>query len=242
MQFILDYIKRHDLKPGDRLPTERELVTMTGLSLMTVRRALSELAQRGVIRREQGRGTFVQSTRIATEPLRPGSLKATLSSDQTLRTRILSTVSRPAEEREAERLALRPRSPVWEIVRVRYIADRPVIRETSVIPLLYAPDLADHLAGADSLYELLASRYGLRASSEQQELIARPPTPVERADLRLPHGQWVVEVSGVAFNHRHVPFDSFVSVFVATAFIFRFAESSAEVLTLVTAGEASAGS
>ena len=51
-------------QPGDRLPPERELAQRYGVSLITVRRALSELAQQGRIERTRGRGTFVLRPRL----------------------------------------------------------------------------------------------------------------------------------------------------------------------------------
>jgi GntR family phosphonate transport system transcriptional regulator len=45
--------------PGDRLPTEPELMERFGVSRFTVRQALGHLEQRGLVRAEQGRGTFV---------------------------------------------------------------------------------------------------------------------------------------------------------------------------------------
>src|SRR6476469_9263576 len=50
--------------PGDKLPTERELAAHYGCSLITVRRALSELSREGRIERTRGRGTFVLHPRI----------------------------------------------------------------------------------------------------------------------------------------------------------------------------------
>ncbi len=48
------------LKPGSQLPTERQLAGKFEVSVPTVRRALAELEGEGLIRREQGRGTFVK--------------------------------------------------------------------------------------------------------------------------------------------------------------------------------------
>lgn len=47
------------LRPGDQLPPEQEIADGVGLSLGTVRRCLSNMAQEGVVSREHGRGTFV---------------------------------------------------------------------------------------------------------------------------------------------------------------------------------------
>ncbi len=52
---------------GDRLPSEQEIAAIAGVSLMTVRRAMSELAAAGVIQKIQGKGTFLRTTRIQTE-------------------------------------------------------------------------------------------------------------------------------------------------------------------------------
>ena len=49
----------HEYRPGDLLPSERELSERYGLSRTTVRLALSELEQLGLVVRKHGRGTFV---------------------------------------------------------------------------------------------------------------------------------------------------------------------------------------
>ena len=60
-QVILAAIRERVLSPGDRLPPEQVLSRLMPLSQVTVRRCFSLLAQRGVISREHGRGTFVSA-------------------------------------------------------------------------------------------------------------------------------------------------------------------------------------
>jgi GntR family transcriptional regulator len=66
-QVYLDLVSALDSgewRPGDRLPPERELAQRYGCSLITVRRALSELAREQRIERTRGRGTFVLHPRL----------------------------------------------------------------------------------------------------------------------------------------------------------------------------------
>ncbi len=54
-------IMNGDYRPGERLPPERRFASEFGVSLMTLRRAMQVLAERGLVSAERGRGTFVRS-------------------------------------------------------------------------------------------------------------------------------------------------------------------------------------
>lgn len=56
---ILNYIENMDLEKGNKLPSEQDFSAMLGVSRVTLRAALNELASDGVIFRRQGKGTFV---------------------------------------------------------------------------------------------------------------------------------------------------------------------------------------
>ena len=64
-------IERGELRPGDRLPTERELAEQIGVSRPTVRTSLRALSTMGVVQSRQGAGTFITDgpPALASEPL-----------------------------------------------------------------------------------------------------------------------------------------------------------------------------
>jgi GntR family transcriptional regulator len=225
--FILQYIDENKLQEGDQLPTEPKLATQAGVSLVTVRRALQELAAQGVIRREQGRGTFVARPRVRAETTRIGGLRNSLHLDarSSLQTRILSCFSRRANETERGALGIPEGALVWEISRLRLLNRRPVVWEVSTIPKLLAPDLGSYFEARDnrSLYDLLEEVYGLKEAREEQTLLSRPAQQREQELLELLRFEWVVEIAGISYSTRHAPIDSFRMVFVAKSFAFRLA-------------------
>ncbi|MEW5958994.1 MAG: GntR family transcriptional regulator, partial [Chloroflexota bacterium] len=63
---IIATITRGELTPGDQLPSQRDLCKQYGMSHMTVRRAINELINEGVIQAIPGKGLYVaEKTRVA---------------------------------------------------------------------------------------------------------------------------------------------------------------------------------
>ncbi|GAF86055.1 unnamed protein product, partial [marine sediment metagenome] len=62
-------IAAKQLAPGTRLPSERELCELYGVSVTPVRRALQDLVDRGLVRRRRGSGTFVADAPAAGGPV-----------------------------------------------------------------------------------------------------------------------------------------------------------------------------
>src|ERR1700760_4975297 len=64
-EVLASEIARGDHQPGDRLPSEDELLARFGVSRITVRRAIQNLIQRGIVEIQRGRGTFVLAPKVS---------------------------------------------------------------------------------------------------------------------------------------------------------------------------------
>lgn len=159
------------LKPGDSLPAERDMAAMTGLSRVTVRKAVQALVAEGALVRRRGSGTFV-APRV--ERLEQGlSLLTSFTEDMARRGRnvesrwIGRTLAAPAPE-EVMALGLGAGDRVARLDRVRSSDGVPLAIERASIPAWALPDPG--LVGA-SLYAALEAR-GMRPVRAVQRISA----------------------------------------------------------------------
>ena len=234
MALVEDIIASRGLQPGSLLPTQHELAKMTGVSLITVRRALQALESAGKVTGHQGVGTFVARPRIVSDSARSGGLLGTFGEQAQMRhveTEVLEL--RPGVPRSAvsHALHLPPGELVWQLSRLRRIDGKPLIVEDALIPQRLAPDLNDRrdsLSG--SLYELLARDHGLVDDHEEQYLEVITAGRRERRLLELSGRAKAVRLRGVSFTAEGVPFDCFAQVYPAEEFVFYISGQTARRL------------
>ena len=195
-------------RPGDRLPTERDLAERYGCSLITVRRALSELAREHRLERTRGRGTF------ATAPPIELDLGGSMSFTEEMQvrgldpeTRLLVARRQPAGEGVAEALDLKVGAPTLFVERLRISAGEPLLLEGVHLPADRFPGLLAADLEHSSLYELLTTRYGTRIVRAREWL--EPVQPSRRvADLlgQDPHRPALL-VESIAYGEHDVPIE-----------------------------------
>ena len=159
---LLDRMKTGEWKANDRLPAEDELAATYGVSKATVRQALSELEIAGIVRREQGRGTFVAEPKFEQGPRELTSFSEEMQKHG-LRSssRVLSQQIIKAETDVAEKLGLEEGSPVFQLKRLRLADGEPMGMQTACIPVALAPNLVREDFESASLYDILENKYGL---------------------------------------------------------------------------------
>ena len=234
IDLIEGLIAERGLGPGDLLPTQKELASLAGVSLITVRRALDELERSGRVSGHQGVGTFVARPRIVSEPTRSGGLLATLAeqgSPREVTTQVLEVRAAQPRPTVARALMLEPGEPVWQILRLRLIDGQPLVVEQALIPQALAPDLdrrRDELSS--SLYDLLAASHDLVDDHEEQYLEVLEAGARERRLLKLGARARIVRLRGVSFTADGFPFDCFEQVYPADEFVFYISGQTARHL------------
>ena len=152
------------LVPGDRLPTEHDLAAWFGVSRMTLRHALAELARRGLVTRTVGRhgGTFVAAAKLEQDLTTLAGFSEQLRRHGMVAgARVLTAAQRAAGPAAGAALQIGEGDLVYEVRRIRLADGRPMVLERSLFPAGRFPGMLDcRLDG--SLYELLEVKYGLR--------------------------------------------------------------------------------
>lgn len=169
-------LENGSLVPGDRLPTERELVERFGVAHMTVRHAIDGLVRDGLVVRRRGSGTFVVRTRpMSRSANRLQGFSAEFGGEGVSGRVVRQREVRPSDD-VAEALAMARAGLVVELLRVRTFDDAPASLQQVFIPVRIAPSLAGDDITDRPLYEYLAA-HGVTLDRAEQRLFAVAAEP-----------------------------------------------------------------
>lgn len=219
--------------PGDKLPSEAELMTHFDVARMTVRQAIAELKGQGIAHSEHGRGVFVRARppvrRQASERFarrhRVAGKAAFLAEASELGQPSVDelTVSEvEADEDVRQRLSLRRGSRIV-IRQRRYLIDGdPVELATTAIPAKIARGtaMAEQDTGPGGVYARIEEA-GLMLTRFTEEVTARMPSPSERRRLRLDQGTPVLVVTRIAYT-GDTPVETTETIKAAPRFVLEY--------------------
>ncbi|WP_248924088.1 GntR family transcriptional regulator [Paenibacillus hamazuiensis] len=171
-------IETGEMQSGERFPAELELAKRYGVARITVRSAIAELVQDGLLVRHQGKGTFVAEQKIDRELVSVASFTDRMNS-RGIRagSRLVSVRTVKATGKQARLLGVEEGAAIVEIVRLRLSDGVPVALETSCLSAERCPGVEKEDLVEQSLYHLLDSKYGIRPAHSSKTLeLARAMT------------------------------------------------------------------
>ncbi len=188
--------------PGGRLPTEQELSRRFGVNRHTVRRALEELSRGGLVRVEQGRGSFVAEDVLeyAVEP-RTRFSEWIRRHNREPSGRILQLAEIAADAVVAAGLGIKPGARVVLLERLGLADGRPVSLAAHYFPAHRYRGLLDALRRHPTITEALKSVGVPDYMRQATRVTARLPNAQEAELLRTPRNRPLLVTENVNVDH-----------------------------------------
>ena len=219
---IRSRIDTGELKAGGYLPSEETLAKDFGVSRMTLRRAMDDLVQEGLIVRKHGDGTLVSSTKV----MRDCTTLTSFFEDA--RSRGLKPYSRvvlkeivKADSEVAKKLMINEGDDVFHIIRLRVVEEEKVMALHELnIPVSLCPWIEDVNLEKESLYDLYEN-HGLSIEWGSQIVEARSATAQQAEYLEIPINIPLLCSERISYTSKNVPVERVVSVSPGDRFAIR---------------------
>jgi len=180
-------ISRGALKPGARCPTEHALAAQFGVNRHTVRRAIASLEEKGLLRVEQGRGTFVRE-QVVDYPVRKRTrFRDTVAEQRRVPGgRLLHSAKMPADAAVADALDLARSTPVILVRNLGEVDGQPVGLVDHYFSAVRFPYIAEAYERCRSISTALAEAGVEDHTRKVTRVTARMPDRYEARHLNHP--------------------------------------------------------
>ena len=188
-EHIAELILSGKLAPDSKIQSEREFSEDLGVSRMTVRRAITELVNEGLLERKHGSGTYVAKPKVVYES------RELVNYVQAMQQRSIAVASHllefgeiVASRRLGEILAIEIGSPIYRVAILRFANRVPVILERDFLPCARCPQLEEWDLEKCSVFDLLTAVYGFIPGRISQTVEAVAASDTIARQLRVEEG------------------------------------------------------
>jgi GntR family phosphonate transport system transcriptional regulator len=216
-------IRAKQFGPGDRLPTEGELSQRFAVNRHTVRRAMLGLQERGLVRVEQGRGSFVQENIVDYRLSRRTRFSENILSLRRDPSGELLRVSRlPADKTMAQMLQVRAGEPLLRLETLKSADGRPINLGAHHFPFRRFNGLAEAFKAEGSITAALR-KFGVADYTRKvTRVTARMPEEEEARLLAQPRNRPVLVTESVNIDEAGQPLEYGIARFAADRVQFVF--------------------
>ncbi len=205
---LIDDIAQGRYETGTKLPAEAQLAERFGVNRHTVRRALADMAEQGLVHARRGAGVFVAAKptdypvgkriRFHQNIRRAGRVP----SKKVLRLEVLA-----ADAREADALNLNPGEPVVVYEGLSYADDHPVALARTVFPAERLPGILDALEAHDSITAALNACGVEDYTRRETRITAKLATATQALHLRTSEGAPILRTTGISDDANGTPIE-----------------------------------
>jgi DNA-binding GntR family transcriptional regulator len=219
---LREQILNEEFGIGAQLPTEADLCEKHNISRITAKRALDDLAIAGVIRRIQGKGTFVSKKLLITDEV-AGFSKSIRQYGLTPSSQILSIETIESDDNLRKTFVLPPDDTqgFTAIKRLLFVEDRPASVITSIFPDSLGKRIIEYKLENASLYDLIKRILGRSVIWSESILTPVIPAPDTIKLLRISPGSPHFHNRQISYVSGDIPVELGLGIFSADIFQWR---------------------
>ena len=209
IEALKEKISLGEWKVGDQLPSEPELCEIYGVSRTVVRQALREIELESLITRRKGKGTFIAEPKISESLAQKltGFYQDMVERGLEPVTKVLHHEIVPANKKIADYLEIEPSTLVYEITRLRYVNEEPILLVTTYLPYELCPQLRDIDISDRSLYAFLEEECSIFISYGRRFIEAVLANETESRLLEIDIGAPLILLNSVSYLEDGTPIE-----------------------------------
>lgn len=220
---LQDQILMGELGPGVLLPTEMQLCKEYGVSRITVRRALDELANIDLIERVQGRGSIVKARKVGQSQSQiQGFTKSIKKQGKAPGAKLLEKKLIVGNKSLLELFDL-PETEThhfWRFRRLRYLNEKPAVIMNAYVKKSLGDKMNNYDLDANSFYYLFKEITNRELVDSRAIITAVTASPDIASILNTYTGAPLIWFRGITFTEGHVPIEVNYSLFLGELFQF----------------------
>jgi GntR family transcriptional regulator len=194
--------------PETQLPSEDGLIERFKVSRTTVRKAIQNLIERGLVEVRRGRGTFVTQPKVTQELTElTGFVEDMQALGRSPTARLLDKRIVAADEAVARHLALAPGTLVVRLRRVRLADGVAMSFDETYLPRDIGEKVADNDLEAEPVFALLEEKYDTPLVEAEYKLEAAAADPVAAEALQVPIGSPIFLIERTSYTTSNRPVD-----------------------------------
>jgi GntR family transcriptional regulator len=194
---------------NDFLPSERELSLKFNVSKITIRKALSNLEFKGIIKKIKGKGSIVRNKKIEGRILNKliGTYNDLLRMGFEIKNEILNVNTSVPYGEVRDRLNIEPDQEVLNFERLRFIDEEPYQYSKIYIPKNLIPDFDPNLLLNKSLYEILEHEFGLKINKITRIIEASIASALDAKMFKIKEGYPILAFENIAYLDDDKPIE-----------------------------------
>lgn len=226
MNDLEEKIKNKIFQPGEKLKTETEIAKEYGVSLITVRNAVSNLIKKGLVVRKQGKGTFVTQPKFTKNMSKLQGFSdmcrqiGVVPGAKTLENNLIYP-----DEKIFNKLRISEKEQVVYISRLRYADNEPVVIEKNYFPSKFISLLTTDL-NDNSLFQIIKEKLNIEVSSSIKKIELCKASKEEAELLKIKKNSPLIFIKSIAYDMNDEPMYIGVQIINGERFSFYIQEGN----------------